>query len=92
VITREQAERIAAEILGTASDATDREWELVEFDSGWLIKEQVPGDEARRGGAARVVERASGRVVRFPSSVPPGRILSEYDSVADRGRIEKDAQ
>jgi hypothetical protein len=92
VITREQAERIAADILGAAPGDADRGWELQEFESGWLIREAAAGDASYRGAATRVVERSSGRVMRFPSSVPPGRILEDYDRVAPRGRIEKEAE
>jgi hypothetical protein len=38
-----------------------------------------------RGGASRVVERESGRVMRFPSYIPPVRILEEYDEVVADG-------
>jgi hypothetical protein len=89
VITREQAERIAAEIL-RYSPATERGWELIEFDSGWLIKEEAANDPDYLGAAVRVVERASGRVMRFPSSVPPDRILEDYDEVIPRGKVEKE--
>jgi hypothetical protein len=43
----------------------------------------------RRPAAAVLIHRAAARVVRFPSSVPPGRILSEYAQVVDRGRVEE---
>jgi len=36
----------------------------------------------------RVIERESGRVMRFPSSVPPRRILIGYAQVADKGQAE----
>ena len=35
----------------------------------------------RLATAGHVVERESGRVMRFPSYVPPDRILEEYDEV-----------
>ncbi len=91
MITLEQAERIAGEIAGQAHDSGDQSWELVEFDAGWLIRESSASDASLRGGALRVIERESGRVVRFPSSVPPGRILTEYAQVVERGRIESPA-
>lgn len=87
MITQEQAEQIAGQI----TDRQDGSWELVEFDAGWLIRESSAGDPSLRGGAARVIERDSGRVVRFPSSVPPRRILTEYAQVVDRGRVESPA-
>lgn len=92
MITREQAERIAAGVLGPAPGDTGRGWELEEFESGWLIREAAAGDASYRGAATRVVERSSGRVMRFPSSVPPGRILEDYGRIAHRGRVEKEAE
>ena len=91
MITQEQAERIAGEILGDADDSGEQNWELVEFDAGWLIREGSASDASLRGGALRVIERESGRVMRFPSSVPPGRILTGYAQVVDRGRVESPA-
>jgi hypothetical protein len=88
MITRDEAERIAAEVMGTAPADADRGWELVEFDEGWLVKETRQPGEIAWGGVARVVERAEGVVRRFPSSVPPQRILSQYDKVISKGRVE----
>jgi hypothetical protein len=88
VITREQAERIAAEVYG---DPADRHWELVEFDAGWLIK--VPPDSGARyrGGSTRVVERATGRLMVFGSNVAQARILSDYERMARWGSVEREA-
>jgi hypothetical protein len=91
MITQEQAERIAGEIVGQAYGSGDHSWELVEFDAGWLIRESSASDSSMRGGALRVIERESGRVMRFPSSVPPSRIMSEYEHVVERGRVESPA-
>jgi len=87
MITEEQAKQIAGQVTGRQ----DGSWELVEFDDGWLIRESSASDQSLRGGATRVIERDAGRVVRFPSSVPPGRILSEYAQVVGRGRVENPA-
>jgi hypothetical protein len=87
MITQEQAEQIAGRITGRQ----DGSWELVEFDAGWLIREHAAADPSLRGAAARVIERDSGRIVRFPSSVPPRRILTEYAQVVDRGWVENPA-
>jgi hypothetical protein len=38
-----------------------------------------------QGAASYVIERASGRVMSFPSYVPPDRILEEYDQVVADG-------
>ena len=65
-----------------ASDP-DNGWDLVEFDAGWLILEHATID--LMGAGSRVVERESGRVMLFPSFIPPGRILEEYDQVAAHG-------
>jgi hypothetical protein len=88
MITQEQAERIAGQVVGQQQD---RSWELIEFDAGWLIRENLASNESQRGSAVRVIERESGQVVRFPSSVPPGRILTEYAQVVERGRVESQA-
>jgi hypothetical protein len=88
MITKEQAERIAGQITGRQPGAG---WELVEFDAGWLIRESSDGDPSLRGAAHRVIERESGRVMRFPSSVPPRRILTGYAQVMDKGRPESPA-
>ncbi len=87
MITQQQAEQIATQITGRQ----DGSWELVEFDAGWLIRESSAFDTSLRGAAARVIERDSGRVVRFPSAVPTSRILTEYAQVVDRGRVESQA-
>jgi hypothetical protein len=86
MITQEQAERIATEITGRGPESGG--WELVEFDAGWLIRESSASDASLRGGALRVVERESGRVMRFPSGVPPQRIVAEYAEVVERSRVE----
>jgi hypothetical protein len=88
MITQEQAQGIATQIM---SQMQDRSWELVEFDAGWLIRDSAASNPDMAGAAVRVIERESGRVVRFPSSVPPGRILREYAQVVERGRVESPA-
>lgn len=83
MISREQAEWIAGEVLGSRSEDVEQGWTLEEFGAGWLIvRNAVSG---RRGGASLVVERDTGRVMRFPSYIPPTRILEEYDQVAAGG-------
>jgi hypothetical protein len=84
MITKEQAEQIAGQVTGRQ----DGSWELVEFDAGWLVRESSASDRSMRGGATRVIERDSGRVVRFPSSVSSSRIVNEYARVVGRGRVE----
>ena len=84
MITRDQAERIVAEKIGAPSDDPDRGWELEEFSAGWYVIEHAK--EGRRGGAGHVIERESGRVMSFPSAIPPVRIIEEYDQVLQYGR------
>ena len=85
MISREQAETIAGQVMG---EVPGRIWELVEFDAGWLIRVTFTDGEQRRGGSTRVVERESGRIMRFPSSVPPKLLLHDYASALDRGQAE----
>lgn len=77
---------LAQEALGRSQDDSDRPWKLKEFSQGWLVS-QAPV-EGRRGAAMLVIERDSGRLVRFASAVPPGRILTEYEQVRSRGVAE----
>jgi hypothetical protein len=84
MITHEQAERIAAEAVGPAGAGDGQGWHLVEFDAGWVVWGNWFGDPSMRGGAVCVVERATGRVMSFPSSVAVTRIMSEYNEVIDR--------
>jgi hypothetical protein len=83
VITQDQAAAIAFHVCGAPPNDPRRGWDLTEFDAGWLITAHA---RAARGDAgARVIERDSGRVVSFPSSVPPSRILADYDGVRGSG-------
>ena len=83
MINRDQAEHIAAELVGAPASDPDKGWTLEEFDAGWLIVKHASRN--LRGAAFHVVERASGRVMRFPSYIPPDRILEEYDQVVNDG-------
>ncbi len=83
MITLKDAERIAGEIKKRLSDDSDTPWALEEFKEGWLVKERVKKDYI--GAATTVIERTTGKVMRFPSNVPPGRILNEYEKVRNRG-------
>jgi hypothetical protein len=84
MITSEQAQRIATEVIGPATAADGQGWHLEEFDAGWFIREDWMSEESVRGGSFCVVERATGRVFAFPSSISPDRIMNEYDQVAGR--------
>jgi hypothetical protein len=61
-------------------------WDLVEFPEGWLVREASKGI----GAATLVIERASGRVLQFPSAVPPGRIMRDFPKVAGKARVVAD--
>jgi hypothetical protein len=87
VITQLEAESIAAGILGRPASDTARPWALLSFDYGWMIDKQAAEEIA--GEAHWIIERADGRVLIFPSSVPPMRILREYSEVRSRG-LEQD--
>jgi hypothetical protein len=78
------AERIATEVVGPATAADGQGWHLEEFDSGWFVREDWMSRKLVRGGSFCVVERATGRVLAFPSSISPTRIMTEYDQVVDR--------
>jgi hypothetical protein len=83
VITQEQAAAIAFHVCGAPPNDPRRGWDLTEFDAGWLITARA--QPARRDGTTRVIERDSGRVMSFPASVPPARILADYDAVLGSG-------
>ena len=83
MITREQAERIAAQFVGAPANDPDNGWDMEEFDAGWLVLKHATMN--LRGGGCYVVERESGRLLHFPSYVSPVRILKEYDQVVAKG-------
>jgi hypothetical protein len=82
VITQDQAAAIAFHVCGAPPNDPRRGWDLAEFDAGWLITERA---RTGRGGATRVIERESGRVMSFPASVPPSRITADYQAVQAEG-------
>jgi hypothetical protein len=83
LITQDQAAAIAFHACGAPPNDPRRGWDLTEFDAGWLITERArPG---RPPGATRVIERESGRVMSFPSSVPESRIMADYQQVLKDG-------
>jgi hypothetical protein len=81
LITQDQAAAIALHVCGAPPNDPRRGWDLTEFDIGWLITERA--QTSRRAGATRVIERESGRVMRFPSSVPESRILADCQKVLE---------
>jgi hypothetical protein len=84
LITQDQAAAIAFHVCGAPPSDPKRGWDLTEFDAGWLITDRAKPARGADGGA-RVIERDSGRVVSFPSSVPPARIMADYDKVRGSG-------
>ena len=84
MITSEGAHRIATAAIGPADAAGGQGWHLEEFGAGWFIREDWMSEPSTRGGSFCVVERATGRVLAFPTSISPTRIMTEYDQVADR--------
>ncbi|ORT53023.1 hypothetical protein [Frankia sp. KB5] len=89
MIDEEAAGEIATSLLGRPSSDPTQPWNLIEFPQGWIINETGYLGETFVGALGRVIEKNSGRVVRFPSRVPSGRILSDYGSVVTMGRTEK---
>jgi hypothetical protein len=83
LITQDQAAAIAFHACGAPPGDPKRGWDLTEFDAGWLITER--GKPGRAGGATRVIERESGRVMTFPSTVPASRIMADYQKVQADG-------
>jgi hypothetical protein len=83
LITQDQAAAIAFHVCGAPPSDPKRGWDLTEFDAGWLIAERAKA--ARGDGGTRVIERDSGRVMSFPSSVPPSRIMADYQAVQANG-------
>ena len=84
MITSDDAQRIATQVIGPADAADGQGWHLEEFGAGWFVREDWMSGESVRGGSFCVVERATGRVLSFPSSISPARIMGEYDQVVDR--------
>ena len=84
MITSDEAQRIATEVIGPATAADGEGWHLEEFDVGWFVREDWMSGESVRGGSFCVIEKAAGRVLAFPSSISPTRIKTEYAQVVDR--------
>jgi hypothetical protein len=77
VITSDEAQRIATQVIGPPTAADGQGWHLEEFDAGWLVREAGISEESVWGGSLVVVERATGRVLSFPSSISPTRIKTD---------------
>ena len=84
MITTDEAQRIATEVIGPPTAPDGQGWGLEEFDAGWLVREDWMSEQSVRGGSFCIVERATGRVLSFPTSISPTRIMTEYHQVVDR--------
>jgi hypothetical protein len=85
MVSQQEAERIAAEFMGAPADDVDYGWIMQEFQAGWLLMHKWDKDDPVIGAGSYVVERASGRMLHFPSYIAPDLILADYDDVADEG-------
>lgn len=56
------------------------EFELEPFGAGWHVRRVDSGVVFRTAGTL-VIERDSGHMLQFPSFVPTGRVLREFDEV-----------
>jgi hypothetical protein len=83
MITSDEAHRIATEVIGPPTAGGGQGWHLEEFDAGWLVRAKWTSDRPVRGGSFCVVERVTGRVLAFPFSISPARIMTEYDQLVD---------
>jgi hypothetical protein len=78
-------EEARALVLGVMEGSLGEAWHLDEFPAGWLV---VRDDAQGAMGATTIaVEHETGRVLSFPSSVPPRMITMQWDRVKGRGKI-----
>ncbi|ORT53001.1 hypothetical protein [Frankia sp. KB5] len=85
MINEQQARDIAVKMLDRPADDPQQPWSLQEFPQGWLINETAHLREEHAGVVGRVIERDTGRVMCFPSRVPPSRILTDYNAIVAKG-------
>jgi hypothetical protein len=84
MITAHDAARVAGEILEVPADDPGHPWELEEFPQGWLIRQR--GWKGPGGAGPIVIEREAGQVIYFSSAISPQRVISEYETVRERGQ------
>lgn len=72
------------EVIGCPPDDPTHPWTLREFEHGWLAR--VGPFEGYKGQSSLVLE-PSGRVLSFPSAVPPERIRNEFEAVQRWGKV-----
>ena len=85
MVTQEEAMRTAAQFMGASADDAEYGWIMKEFPAGWLLMHKWDEDDPFVGAGSYVVERASGRLLHFPSYIGPDLIMADYDDVADEG-------
>lgn len=85
MITQEEAERIAAGFMGAPANDAEYGWTIKEFRAGWLVTDKWDDGAPMVGAGSYVVERASGRMLHFPSYIESDLILDDYDEVAGEG-------
>lgn len=83
MIDESRAAQLVEALLQCPRDDPERPWTMVAFSEGWLIRRGP--FEGYVGQASYVVERESGRLLMFPSAIPPKRIREDYSSVKARG-------
>ncbi|WP_256804639.1 hypothetical protein [Frankia sp. ACN10a] len=81
------ARKIAVQLLGRPSNDPTRPWNLIEFPQGWIINETGYLGDDFVGSLGHVIEKEDGRVLRFPTRIPTGRIMTEYDAVVRTARV-----
>ena len=86
MIDESEAKIRAEALLEAPEDDSEHPWSMEPFAEGWLVRQHPL--EGFRGQASYVIERDSGRIVSFPSSIPPRRIREEYSAVVSRGKEE----
>jgi len=87
VIDADKARTIASALLGRPENDPDGPWRLREFREGWIINENGYRGDTFVGSLGRVIERASGRILSFPSRIPTDRIMNEYDAIVGTAKV-----
>jgi hypothetical protein len=64
-------------------------FELEEFPEGWRVIRAIPKDMMGTGTYA--VERSTGNLLAFSSSVPPRRVSQDFEQVRDFAYVVEDA-
>lgn len=77
MISQPDATRRAREFMMRHGAPEDVSFTVRSFDEGWLLMPRASGPP-RFGGIRLVVDRETGEVVSYPTSVPPELTISEY--------------